>query len=503
MNRVEGLEELVKAPGAPGPAPGAGPSRRKLIGGALAALWGAAKATARDATDAPPLNDRLSLQNRLIGRITWGMNDEQYALASALGYNGYLEYQLAYESIDDSALNAMLAPYTTLNMTFQQLYALPGGQVRNELIDATLLRAIFSKRQLFERAVEMWTDHFNIDINNGLDQHLKTIDDRDVIRLHALGKFPELLSASAHSPAMLYYLDNHISTKFKPNENYARELLELHTMGADGGYTQTDVEQVAKCFTGWTFLGVSHPTSPGTFFFNNNNHDQTQKTVLGNVIPANGGMNDGLIVLNILANHPVTAKFIARKLCTQFWGYNPPTWLVDDVAAKYTATGGDIREMIRVILSPHTLAQSDLKYKRPMHHFVSALRATGATVTTLNTLRTQLQAAGHLCFYWPTPDGYPDDLESWVGLVIARWNFGASLLNGNLSGLSVNVNNFLGTAATAAAIANRISGGLFGGQLPAGQKSVIQNYLLPDPPTAQRKQEAIGLATGSPAFQWY
>jgi hypothetical protein len=159
--------------------------------------------------------------------------------------------------------------------------------------------------------------------------------------------------------------------------------------------------------------------------------------------------------------------------------------------------------MIRTLLHPNTLNEAALKLKRPMHHFVSALRGTNATVTTLGSLRNQLLAAGHLPFYWPTPDGYPDKLESWVGGVIPRWNFGASLLNGNLSGLSVNVTTFLNAANTAAAIVDRINGALFGGTMPAAQKSVIENYLLPNPPTNLKKQEAIGLAIGAPSFQWH
>jgi uncharacterized protein (DUF1800 family) len=360
-----------------------------------------------------------------------------------------------------------------------------------------------SKRQLSERMVEFWTDHFNIDILNGDDRYLKTVDDRDVIRAHALGGFPALLDASAHSPAMLLYLDNHVSVVGNPNENYARELMELHTMGADGGYTQQDVAEVARCFTGWGLFFRTGQPNAGTFRFNAAQHDNNQKTVLGNIIPAGGGINDGLTVLSILVNHPSTARYVSKKLCRWLLGENTPQSIVDSVAATYTATSGDIKAMIRTALTPNFLADAAPRYKRPFHHMVSALRALPSSIVTTTALRTQLEASGHRPFTWGTPDGYPDSLQYWSGLILPRWNFGASLMQNQYNGLSVNIATLFSGLTTAQQMADRINTSMFGGEMPPAERDRIRDYLLPDSPTESRRREAVGLAIAAPGFQWY
>ncbi len=476
-----------------------GPSTRRalLLGSWLAGALSSRRALADDLPFSP--------ERWLVGRLTMGLTTEELTLAETLGYDDYLEYHLAHESIDDSAMGPRLAHLTTLTAQPYELISLTGGQVRNELIEAVILRAVYSKRQLFERMVEFWTDHFNIDIFNGIDSQLKTIDDRDVIRAHALGSFGNLVDASAHSPAMLFYLDNATNIVGRPNENYARELMELHTLGVTGGYTQQDVEEVARCFTGWTYYGatVQPVTNRWTFRYNGTLHDNLAKTVLGQAIPAGGGINDALTVLNILVNHASTAQFIARKLCRWFWSYDPPQALIDAVANTCTTTGGDIRQMVRTLFTTLDPATAPLKYKRPFHLFCGAMRATATSITTTSALRTQLIGAGHLPFSWVPPDGYPDTLEAWVGLILPRWNFGASLTNGNIAGSSVDTNGFLGSATTADAIVDVIDDKLFGGAMDSAEKTRIRDYLLPDPPTTQRKRDAIGLAIGSPGYQWY
>jgi hypothetical protein len=279
--------------------------------------------------------------------------------------------------------------------------------------------------------------------------------------------------------------------------------MELHTMGADGGYTQQDVEEVTRCFTGWTLWPRSAGATYGTFRFNPSAHDNGQKTVLGNIIPAGGGMQDGITVINILIDYPSTAQYLARKLCSWLLQENPPQSVVNEVAAAYTATRGDIKTMIRAALKPNVLADAEPKYKRPFHHFVSAMRALPTTLTTTQTVRTQLNAAGHHPFYWGTPDGYPDKLDYWVGLILPRWNFGASLLNGNINGASVNVTAFFNGLTTSQQMIDRIDQAIFAGEMPAAEKARIRNYMLPDSPSTQRRQEGIGLAIGSPAFQWF
>lgn len=482
-------------------------SRRGLLALATGAT---ALAAAMKSASAQPVRvkgdvDPSSLLEKLVDRITFGATPEELTLARQLGYSGYLEYHLNHLAIDDSAMIARLAPLTTLTMTYPQLLLQTFSFVRNELTEATLLRAVFSKRQLFERMVELWTDHFNIEI--ATVQYYKTADDRDVIRPNALGTFPTLLNASARSPAMLYYLNNDVSTAANPNENYARELMELHTLGVDGGYTQTDVQQVALCLTGWTiWRGSSTGALQGTFRYNNTNHNQTAKNVLGTPIPANGGQQDGVTVLNLLINHPSTARYIATKMCRHFLGYEVARSIIDQVAATYTSTGGDIKAMLRVVLKPEHVAAATPKMKRPFHMFAASLRQTNAVITSTSSLRSRLAEAGHLPFSWLTPDGYPDKLNHWSGNLISRWNFGASLMNGtagSIAGVTVDDAAFFAGAVTADEMIARIDDRFFGGRMDGDDRARVRQFMLPSPPTVTRRREAIGLALSSPSYQWY
>lgn len=483
-------------------------SRRALFRGlksigALSAMWAGAAAMADPPREVSADVDPNALLNKLVRRITLGLNPAETTRAAQLGYSGYLEYQLNANAIDDSANESTLALLTTLTMTPLQLNPVADSQISNELTEATIRRSVFSQRQLFQRMVEFWTDHFNIDINKAPCTKLKTVDDRAVIRTHALGTFPVLLDASAHSPAMLGYLDNQLSTAAAPNENYAREIMELHTLGVDGGYTQQDVIEVAKCFSGWGFqpLRDTNPAA-GEFLFTSSRHTSGTKTVLGNVITA-GGINDGLAVLDILAHHPNTARFIAKKLCTWFLGDATRQSIINSVAATYTSTNGDLKAMIRTILKPEHLFDAALRYKRPYHHFVSALRALPTTITSTSTIRGLLGAAGHRPFFWATPDGYPDNIDYWVGYIIPRWNFGASLMNNNISGLSVNSTEFAGADTDANVLADKINIALFGGEMSTVDRNRVRDYMLPNPVSNLRLREGIGLAIGSPGFQWY
>lgn len=456
----------------------------------------------------PSLNPPLNLVG-LITRITFGLTTSELAQAKSLGYMGYLEEQLNHHAIDDSVLAARLAgaEFPTLTMTPEQLAAANTSDVRNQLIRARLIRAVFSRRQLYERMVDLWTDHFNIWLYvDGIAGNQKTWDDATVIRPYALGNFKSMLVASAHSPTMLDYLNNNTNTLTAPNENYARELLELHSLGVDGGYTQQDVQEVARCFTGWTYWGGS--TNPSqlryTFRFNPGTHDNGQKIVLGNIIAAGGGQQDGETVLKIVANHPSTSRFVARKMLRHFWGDHPPDSLVESVASVYRSTDGDIKSMLRVILNPYA-PPPEPKFKRPFHLFASGLRALNATINTPGNLQNDLIASGQLPFNWDPPDGYPDTLADWSGLLLPRWNFGAKLLNNQYGGTTVDTNYLksgLAAPISGAAVAKRINAMMFGGLLPKQEQDALTAYLGATP-NDTRIREAYGLAIGSPAFQWY
>ncbi len=508
-----------------GPAMVAGPSRRHFLAAAAAGLvLGAREATAQSsgrrarrkvpgpvagisaslAAVAAPPDSQLTIWRdpvaRLVRRITLGITRDELERAKKLGYARYLEEQLKPSTIDDRAVSAAVATrYPTLRMSAEELYAVSQGTVMTELQEGTLYRAAFSKRQLHERLVEFWSDHFNIDRNQVY--YLKTIDDRDVIRKHAMGKFPALLKASAHSAAMMEYLDQTSSRRGNINENYAREIMELHSVGVDGGYTQQDVNELARVLTGWTVSGR------GIFTYDAPLHDFGPKSVLGRTIPATAqgtgvaGKAEADAVIETLALHPKTAQYVATKLTKFLLQYDPTDAMVQSVAAEFTRTKGDIAAMIRVILSEANLMAAPAKYKRPYHFAVSTVRALGPTVTSMSVVRTLLDNMGQSLFAWETPDGYPDTMEFWSGLVLARWNAAGSLVAQTGAAFNVDVTPFVGTTAEAGA--QLIVDRLLGGEAPVSYVTRLADYLRPAPTNTTRVREAVSLALSSAQFQWY
>ncbi|HEV7993324.1 MAG TPA: DUF1800 family protein [Gemmatimonadaceae bacterium] len=232
--------------------------------------------------------------------------------------------------------------------------------------------------------VEFWSDHFNISFTKV--SYLKAVDDRDVIRKHALRNFRDLLFASAKSAAMMSHLDQNQSRDGAPNQNQAREITELHTLGVDGGYSQNDVAELSRVFTGWTIAGG------GDFSFNPSIHDWKLKTVLGMTIPAGSnalgaaGVQEGEQMINVLLDHPSTAKYITTKMLRWFLTYDPTQAQIDDVAAEYTRTRGEIKAMIRAALNSAWLRTPPMKLKRPLHYVASALRAAHPAVKTLGAI---------------------------------------------------------------------------------------------------------------------
>lgn len=439
--------------------------------------------------------------SRLVRRVTLGITPGEVQRANAMGWQGYLNYQLNYQRIDDSALEAAVATrYPLTNQTSDVLFSADAGTVQNQLIESTIYRAAFSQRQLYQRMVEFWSDHFN----QAIDKvgYLLVADQRDVIRTHALGKFVDLLQASAHSASMCTYLDQNTSNNRAPNQNYAREVMELHTLSVNGPYTQTDVAELSRVLTGWTTTGK------GDFVFNPAIHDWGQKTVLGVTIPAGSpslgqaGIKEGETMMNFLAAHPSTATFISTKLLKWFISETPTDAQIAAISSVFRATGGDIKAVVRAILNDVWLPTADMKYKRPFHYLVSSIRAANPTVTTTSFFNSQLSNLGQPLFQWETPDGYPDKIEYWAGNIVPRWTYGVSLST-QTSTSSVKFDTTPYLAGSPDAAIELINTNFFGGEMPATTVTGLTSYLKGGTFSDARMRETIELALSANAFQWY
>lgn len=377
--------------------------------------------------------------------------------------HAYVAQQLNPGAIDDSEVNGFLShsAYTTLNKSLQQQwydhhanYGNNGLRRERPVYDverATFLRAMYSRRQLLELIVGFWHDHFNVFGYGYYAQSTWVHYDRDVIRANAFGNFRVMLEAVAKSPAMLHYLDNYTNSAGGPNENYARELFELHTLGAinyyglvpasevpvDGngqplGYVDADIYEATRCFTGWKVndgsSGADEDDDTGQFYYHEPWHDRFQKSVLGTLIPNDQGpQRDGLDVLDLLAYHRGTARHIAIKLCRKLIGENPPQSVIDDAADTFwnrRASPNQIRDTLETILLSDAFSDTSSypgTIKRPFELVVSALRASFPNFrprpdhSESSSLIWRIQRAGQRPFYWRTPDGYPEDGSFWLG----------------------------------------------------------------------------------------
>jgi uncharacterized protein (DUF1800 family) len=420
-----------------------------------------------------------------------------------------------------------------------------------ELGMAKVTRAIYSDRQLQQVMDDFWFNHFNVFAGKGEDRYYLTSYEREVIQPHALGKFKDLLTASAKSPAMLFYLDNHLSADpraaqreaeeryarqmaryrgFGPppvppsaqqkkkndrglNENYGRELMELHTLGVDGGYTQKDVTEVARCFTGWT---IEKPRERAEFKFDERLHDPDPKIVLGKKIHA-GGMKDGEEVIDLLVHNPNTAKFISTKLARRFVSDTPPPALISRMAETFQSSDGDIKSVLHtMIYSPEFWSRDAYraKIKTPFELVVSAVRALGTDVDMPQPLVGWVARIGEPLYQCQPPTGYSDKADAWVntGALLNRLNFSLALAGNKMRGSRTDVASLLGvdTSTDPKAALERAVQVFLGGQ--AGPTTVeTLKQQLDNPQVVQAKLDdpvkqvdlgvVAGLVLGAPEFQ--
>jgi uncharacterized protein (DUF1800 family) len=529
----------------------------KFLTRSAAVLVAAAALSAAPGSTVPQKPDDKTILH-VLNRIGFGARPGDVDRVRQVGLDKYIDEQLHPERIADQAMAARLNGFDTLTLSSRDIakdYFLPAQMARRqaqlanknasadaaepkqprtpeqmemarkqrevvlELSEQKILRAAYSDRQLEEVMTDFWFNHFNVFAGKGATQEYLTAYERDVIRPRALGRFRDLLGATAKSPAMLFYLDNWQSvdpeaadrlaaeramrmqraarfgilpprnppadaTKQQPrrglNENYGREIMELHTLGVDGGYTQQDVINVARAFTGWT---IDQPRQGGGFRFEPRLHDDREKIVLGRKIKAGGGESDGEQVLDILAKHPSTAHFIATKLVRRFVSDSPPPTLVDRAAKTFLATDGDIREVVRTIVtSPEFFAPEAYraKVKTPFEFVVSAVRATGADVVEATPLVMAVRQLGMPLYMCQPPTGYVDRAEAWVntGALLNRMNFALQLVSGRMRAVRP------GTGSMSAALA---------GDLSESTTATIAKATTPE--------QAAALTLGSPEFQ--
>ena len=448
-----------------------------------------------DARDRPPgtapMADATDLTHHVLNRCSFGPRPGDRTQLDS-GVKQWIEQQLYPEGIADPLCDRTIASIERIHQHRGELYSEDPRLLLHDLVRARILRAVYSRRQLLEVMVDVWTDHFNIAWSKANCRWLKISDDLEVIRPNAMGRFRELVSASVVSPAMLIYLDGHdnkvVDPHDSPNENHARELLELHTLGVDGGYQQRDVLEAARCMSGWTYGHDFMGGGVSRVAFDPARHDSGTKEVLGVSIPAGGGADDLERLIDIVCEHPATSQHVARRLVRVFIADPPPEDVVEEVARSYRSSGGDIRTMLRSVFNHSRFHESaGTLFKRPFRYVVSALRATDADTDGGVLIQNQLRRMGQPPFEYPTPDGYPLEQEPWFGSLLWRWNFALDLMADRISGTSV----------VARDLENRFE-----------THQHLMAHLLGRRPTSHEYEQMTGhdgiaIALSSPAFQWH
>lgn len=611
-------------------------AQEKLIRGSVSALLSAAlifTPVFSAISSEPAAPAKLSNEQKvihLLDRISFGPRPGDVDKVLKMGWEKYLDEQMAPERITDDVIARKLEGLSTLRMSSQEIAAVFDPppvvvqQVREqlekkdqamaadqnkqasppvvnqppdpakqrelqkalaemgfkprqgpvvELQQAKILRAVYSERQFQEVLSDFWFNHFNIFAQKGQDRVLLTSYERDVIHPNVFGKFQDLLLATAKSPAMLFYLDNwmSVSPNANPprplaannrppippaalgggiaggltraermarqerlrqiqqaqnqarqagtlppaqqpkkqtrgiNENYAREIMELHTLGVDGGYTQKDVQEVARCFTGWT---LRQPRQGANYFFNEKTHDNGEKIVLGQKIPANGGEKDGELVIRILAHHPSTARFVSTKLARKFVSDTPPPSLIDKMASAYLKSDGDLKTVYKVMFTSKEFWAPEAfrsKIKTPFEMTISAVRALGADTTGAPGFHRWIQQMGEGLYLAQPPTGYKDEAEQWVntGALLDRMNFAIALSSNKIPGTRVDFPSDLRNRSPKE-VAEYFVNSILRGNITPQTRATI-NKTLSEQQMAMNNQTDVakiaGLVLGSPEFQ--
>jgi len=450
--------------------------------------------------------------NHCLARLSYGVTPQLRAQVQAIGIDAWLEAQLA-DPTPEPDVTRRLRGYEMVDCEPSSCYEYRPEVIRAQLGAARCVRAYASEHQLYEIMVEFWSDHFAIDMGKADCAYLIADDERRVARAHAFGSFGELVRASLSSPAMLWYLDGRDNragpgVTSPPNENHARELLELHTLGVHGGYTQDDILQVARCLSGWT-VRARHEFHLGSVVFEPEHHDPAAKTVLGTTIPAGLGAGDRDALCAILVAHPATATHLSTKLCQRFISEQPPAAAVSAVAATFQSTRGDIRACLRTLIatpafrgaSPGAgvgagtdaaaaagVALRGTLFKRPFHYLISAMRSADATLSDPAVLLDHLQILGQSPYRCATPAGYPLAQRHWQDGLWWRWRVAADLVGNRLAGIGVDAAALQQRCAGSAGLASHILG-----RTPAPAETQALTGLDPD--------QALSVLLASPSFQ--
>ncbi len=439
-----------------------------------------------------------STNKRLLRRISYGPLPSEVEEIDDIGYNAYLEKQLDYLSIDDSACEArVLAAVPNINMSLQDInhLSLANSYLGTEAaVAAMIIRSAKSKRQLHQRMNEFMQDHFHVmaDTHLGVWLHYQ----RTVIWANSMGTFKDILTASANHGLMMLYLDNRLSTANNVNVNYAREILELHTVGVNGGYTEEDIYQLADIFTGWAAEQDNSSFNFGSFRYNIAQHAQATRTVMGQSFPQQGKAQ-GDAVLAWLANHPATIKNMSDKLCMWFLGRPASTSMLQNITAAW-GTNGDIKAVLRVILDSGNMTQIQPIFKRPFHLIVGAIRQAESDITSAYWVRRYLDESGHSIGSWVQPDGFPNGFNYWCGGMVKRFKLMTHFAAGRLQNVPA-INMTVMNSMTEGERMSYINNSFFLGELPVSDQIWIRRYMKGN---AKHKQ-AVAIALCSPAYQWF